>query len=90
MPSQPNNPSVSDLGDGAKQLTLVKGDQRWVFRYTPGEEASLMTMLAEAAGDTSSSFDWFDAAVLSHQMGEVMQQRLEEIAEQTPPNDEST
>lgn len=52
-----------------RQLSLVKGDERWVFRYTPGDEGKLIDAFADLAKNPDSKFDWFDAAVLSYQIG---------------------
>jgi len=65
-----------------RQLALVKKDQRWVFRYQPGEEQVVLQWLAATANDPNSRFDWFDAAVLSHQMGETMGSQLAALKEQ--------
>jgi hypothetical protein len=35
---------------------------------------------AELASDRESSFDWFDAAVLSYQMGRRLETELDQIA----------
>jgi 3-oxoacyl-[acyl-carrier-protein] synthase III len=59
-----------------RQLTLEKQGRRWVFRYAPGQETQMLHSLADAARTGDSDFDWFDAAVLAHQMGEKMRQRL--------------
>jgi len=61
------------------ELVLIKKDQRWVFRYRPGDETEVLRWLAETARDPDCDFDWFDAAVLSHQMGENMQQKLKDM-----------
>jgi hypothetical protein len=63
----------------ARQLVLVKRSQRWVFRYCPGEETNVLQSLAEEAEDPTSNFDWFDAAVLSHQMGDKMARQLKNL-----------
>ena len=55
-----------------RQLTLVKKGQYYLFRYQPGEEATLIQTLMEKADDPQCPLDWFDAAVLSHQMGHRM------------------
>ena len=59
-----------------RQLVLVKRNQRWVFRYMPGEESVVLHWLAATARDEKADFDWFDAAVLSHQMGDQMGAQL--------------
>lgn len=64
-----------------KQLVLVKQDQRWMFRYRPGEEWRVLRTLADTAGDPQVNFDWFDAAVLCHQMGHRLETRLKQLKE---------
>lgn len=63
------------------QLVLVKKDQRWVFRYQPGDEATVLRQLAAAASNPESGFDWFDAAVLSNQVGGKIRQQLNNLTE---------
>jgi hypothetical protein len=65
-----------------RQLVLVKHDQRWVFRYRPGDEAGVMRTLAETARDPGCVFDWFDAAVLSHQMGHRLGAQVDKFTKQ--------
>ncbi|MCG3138448.1 MAG: hypothetical protein HJJLKODD_02313 [Phycisphaerae bacterium] len=66
-----------------RQLSLVKGTQQYVFRYRAGEEARIINAFAELAVDSASEFDWFDAAVLSYQMGRRLERELE-------PNERTT
>lgn len=63
-----------------RQLVLRKKGHCWVVRYAPGEEGAVVRWLARFAADATQNFDWFDAAVLSHQMGGQMHQQLKEIA----------
>jgi len=63
-----------------RQLSLVKGSQRYVFRYQAGNEAEVIDAFAELASDTDSEFDWFDAAVLSYQMGRRLEMELDQVA----------
>ena len=51
-----------------KELSLVKGDERFVFRYDPGNEEEVLDSFVAMANDRQSNFDWFDAAVLSFQL----------------------
>lgn len=62
-----------------RQLSLVKGDHRYVFRYQAGREADIISSFAEMAADADQEFDWFDAAVLSYQMGRRLEMDLEEV-----------
>ena len=61
-----------------RQLSLVKGKQRFLFRYQPGNEADVIAAFAGLASDADSDFDWFDAAVLSYQMGRRIELELDE------------
>jgi hypothetical protein len=63
-----------------RQLSLVKGHERFVFRYQTGQEAEIIDAFASMAANTESSFDWFDAAVLSYQMGRRLETELDQIA----------
>ena len=63
-----------------RQLSLVKGSERFVFRYQPGHEADVIDAFGSLACDTASRFDWFDAAVLSYQMGRRLEMDLDQIA----------
>jgi hypothetical protein len=62
-----------------RQLSLVKGDHKYLFRYQPGNEADVIGALANLASDTQSEFDWFDAAVLSYQMGRRIESEIDEL-----------
>jgi len=64
-----------------RQLSLVKGGHRYVFRYRAGREADIITAFAEMAANRETGFDWFDAAVLSYQMGRRLEMDLEKVAE---------
>jgi len=66
--------------DGVKQLSLVKGDHRYVFRYRTGREADVIEALASMAADPGSPFDWFDAAVLSYQMGRRLEMEIDQLS----------
>ncbi len=57
-------------------LSMVKGGHRFVFRYAEGREAELLSAFVALANDSESEFDWFDAAVLSYQMGQQLSQEL--------------
>ena len=63
-----------------RQLSLVKGEERFVFRYQAGQESKVIDAFASMAADRVNEFDWFDAAVLSYQMGRRLETELEKIA----------
>ena len=64
-------------GDAAvKTLSLVKGNQQFCFRYQVGEEGKVLESLIEMVNRRELPFDWFDAAVLSHQLGQHLAKEL--------------
>ena len=65
--------------DAVRQLSLVKGKHRYVFRYQTGREADIIAAFAAMAADNENDFDWFDAAVLSYQMGRRLELDLEQV-----------
>jgi hypothetical protein len=66
--------------EAIRQLSLVKGEERFVFRYQDGQEGRVVDAFAELAANRESRFDWFDAAVLSYQMGRRLETDLDQIA----------
>ena len=51
-----------------KQLVLNKGSEKFVFRYDNGCEDELMDAMIDQVKDARTSFDWFDACVLSFKL----------------------
>lgn len=60
-------PVTTPNADG--ELVLTRNGQRYVFKCSPGGEKELLDQLAAMAEDPTNELTWFDAAVLSHQMG---------------------
>jgi hypothetical protein len=59
-----------------RTLSLVKGNQQFCFRYQVGEEGKVLESLIEMVNRRELPFDWFDAAVLSHQLGQHLAKEL--------------
>lgn len=78
--SQPCPASGDNEMGAIRQLSLVKGEERFVFRYLTGNEPDVIDAFASLAADRASSFDWFDAAVLSYQMGRRLETELDQVA----------
>ncbi len=55
-----------------KELSLVKGTERFIFRYESGDEEQVLDAFVETANDRTRNFDWFDAAVLSFQLSKQL------------------
>jgi len=62
-----------------KTLSLLKGKQHFCFRYEIGQEAQVLDALVEAVKRRDLPFDWFDAAVLSHQLGQHLAKELKAV-----------
>ncbi|RJP31719.1 MAG: hypothetical protein C4547_15080 [Phycisphaerales bacterium] len=77
----PNNKTDKAAGGGnvVRQLSLSKGKERFVFRYRAGQEADVIDTLARMAEDGDSGLDWFDAAILSYQMGRRLETELDHM-----------
>lgn len=65
-------------------LSMVKGRHRYVFRYPEGCEAELLGSFVALANNPESEFDWFDAAVLSYQMGQQLARECDALAGLSP------
>lgn len=59
-----------------RSLSLQKGIELFVFKYEIGQESKVLDAMAEMANSREFNFDWFDAAVISHQIGEYMSRDL--------------
>ena len=59
-----------------KTLSLAKGRHHFYFRYEAGQEALVLDSLVELVHRRDLPFDWFDAAILSHQLGEHLAKEL--------------
>jgi hypothetical protein len=59
-----------------KTLSLMKGNQFYCFRYEVGEETKVLDAMIEMVHKTHRHFDWFDAAILSHQLGKHLAKEL--------------
>ena len=53
-----------------KTLTLVKSGQRYVFRYSAGNENAIVDAIVGLAEDPQTNLDWLDAATLSFQVAQ--------------------
>lgn len=75
-PSSGNDETARLEAGDDHQLVLIKGEQRYVFRCPPGDESTLLNQLAVLVGEDDNNLTWFDAAVLSHQLGQRMSRAL--------------
>jgi hypothetical protein len=64
------------MDGNTKTLSLVKGKHHFCFRYEVGQESVVLDALIELVNRRDVAFDWFDAAVLSHQLGQHLAKEL--------------
>jgi hypothetical protein len=69
------------MNSAQRCLSMIKGEHRYVFRYADGCESELLASLVTLANDPDSEFDWFDAAVLSYQMGQQLAREFDSVAQ---------
>jgi hypothetical protein len=62
-----------------KTLSLVKGKEQFCFRYETGSESAVLDALVDLVNNRDVSFDWFDAAVLSHQLGQHLAKEIKPL-----------
>ena len=62
--------------NATKTLSLMKGKEHFCFRYEVGQEAKVLDALIDMVNRRDMAFDWFDAAVLSHQLGQHLAKEL--------------
>ncbi|MHC4061109.1 MAG: hypothetical protein ACYSUC_05160 [Planctomycetota bacterium] len=67
------------MAKAKRQLVLNKGTERFIFRYEGGCEDRLLDALIEQAKDGRTSFDWFDAAVLSFKLTQSLIGQADEL-----------
>ncbi len=53
------------------RVVLVKGEHQWRFEWETGQEISAVKAITEIAKSTETSFDWFDAAMVCHEMSKI-------------------
>ena len=62
-----------------KQLVLNKGSEKFIFRYQEGSEGQLLDAFVASASNPQTSFDWFDAAVLSFKLTQSLIGKADQI-----------
>ena len=76
-PRVPDGAPRLDTSD-PRRIVLIKAGQRFPFDCPPGGELGLLQHLRQLVADPQNPLNWFDAAVLSHEIGERMSRRLDQ------------
>jgi hypothetical protein len=64
--SMPNNKEKT-----SHRVVLVKGDDQWRFEWEVGKELETVEAITEIAKSPDTDFDWFDAAMVCHEMSKI-------------------
>lgn len=68
LDAEANKASIVTTCAARGTVTLTKGPHRWTFTCERGEEQDMLRRLAELARSEDVPFNWFDAALVSHQL----------------------
>lgn len=71
------------MGRQRRQLVLNKGTEKFIFRYEAGKEDELLDALIAQVKDGCTSFEWFDAAVLSFKLTQSLIGQADELLSQS-------
>lgn len=75
--TNPQSAAIKKAPAQRQQISLVKGKHTFCFRYDVGEEKAVLDTLTAMVKRRDVSFDMFDAAVLSHQLGQHLSKELQ-------------
>jgi len=64
--SMPNKNNIS-----SHRVVLVKGEHQWRFEWQSGQEITAVKAIADIAKSPDADFDWFDAAMICHEMSKI-------------------
>jgi hypothetical protein len=53
-------------------VALVRGDEHYIFMFDDANRTETLRMLGRYAADPQLSFTWYDAAVLSQRVREIL------------------
>jgi hypothetical protein len=65
------NLPMTNTNNDSHSVVLMKGDTQWRFVWKDGEETVAVKAITEIAKSTENNFDWFDAAMVCHEMTKI-------------------
>ncbi len=72
-----------------KQLIFNKNGEKYIFRYEQGSEDKVLDVLVEQAKDERTSFDWFDASIVSFKLTQILVQQADKLVFKNCPEQSS-
>ncbi len=67
------------MSSNVRCLNLLKRQHRFVFRFFEGQESAVLATFVEMAADPRCDFDWYDAAILSFELGRRVEPSTETL-----------
>lgn len=67
-----------------RTVRLLKDGHEFRLTYRQGDETAVLAALADWVARADLPFDWFDAAVMSHQLGEHLSKELQGFVPKKP------
>ena len=71
--------TIEPVNRQGRVIRLSKKGHEFRLAYQQGDEAQVLEALSEMVGRRDLPFDWFDAAVMSHQLGEHLAKELQAL-----------
>ena len=78
-PAAPADADALALPREPRRLRLDKQGHTFELRYETGDESIVLRSLTEMVQDPALPFDWFDAAVMGHQLGAQLAKELGDL-----------
>ena len=72
-------PPVEPVNRQARQIRLSKSGHEFRMSYQQGDEGAVLEALVDLVHRRDLPFVWFDAAVMSHQLGEHLAKELQSL-----------
>jgi hypothetical protein len=84
-----DNPSDDPKGQddpcAEHEVTLLKNGHRWRLACRSGEEPELLEAVSELADADDVDFDWFDAALVAHELKRRVHAELDAFTQPAAP-----
>lgn len=78
---------ITTVSQDINVLALVKGEEKYIFLYDDDNRSETLRMLGRYASNSSLSFSWYDAAVLSQKVRkDDMVEHEQQMARQDAPH----
>ena len=73
------NTPIDAIQRETRNLRLTKADHEFRLAYETGSESQVLQSLVEMVQNPDLPFEWFDAAVLGHQLGTHLAKELASV-----------